>query len=89
MMVEAFKRRLTFIVGTSLTTGQKNTVVWAGIHHKTSPSGGPFGYPDNTYLNRVREELSARNIDKQTVREMKRLNLNSGSITLNGSNVHE
>ena len=40
MLVEAFKRRMSFIVGTSLTTGQKNTVVWAGLHHKTSKYPG-------------------------------------------------
>ena len=44
---------MTFIVGTSLTTGQTNTAVWAGIHHKTSSHGGPFGYPDKTYFSRV------------------------------------
>ena len=29
----AFDRKLTFIIGTSVTTGKKNTVVWNGIHH--------------------------------------------------------
>jgi len=28
------------MVGTSVTTGQQNTVVWGGIHQKTSPHGG-------------------------------------------------
>lgn len=58
-MVEAFKRRLTFKVGTSLTTGQSNVVCWAGIHHKTSPAGGTyhFGWPDPTYFDRVKDEL--------------------------------
>ncbi len=46
MLILAFIRRLTFLVGTSLTTGSKDTVVWAGIHHKTSLSGGAFGFPD-------------------------------------------
>lgn len=63
MLVEAFNRRLTFIVGTSLTTGQTDCVVWAGLHHKTSPHGGQFGYPDMTYLGRVTEELKVRDID--------------------------
>ena len=39
--------------------GRDNTVVWAGIHHKTSQGSGPFGYPDNTYLARVQQELAA------------------------------
>lgn len=43
-----FQRRLTFTVGTSLTTGATNSVIWNGVHHKTSLGGGPtcFGYPD-------------------------------------------
>merc|ERR1711974_510395 len=51
----AFERRLSFVIGTSITTGASNTVVWNGIHHKTNQTGGPtrFGYPDPTYLNRV------------------------------------
>ena len=60
----AFDRRLTFVVGTSVTTGQKNTVIWNGIHHKTNLSGGSnyYGYPDPTYFNRVKEELAAKGV---------------------------
>ncbi len=60
----AFDRRLTFVVGTSVTTGQKNTVIWNGIHHKTSLTGGTnyYGYPDPTYFNRVKEELAAKGV---------------------------
>jgi deltex-like protein len=60
----AFDRKLTFVVGTSVTTGQKNTVVWNGIHHKTNLSGGTnyYGYPDSTYFNRVKEELAAKGV---------------------------
>lgn len=56
----AFERRLTFIVGTSITSGRSNTVVWNGIHHKTNTTGGPprYGYPDPTYLGRVTQELA-------------------------------
>jgi deltex-like protein len=53
LLILSFIRRLSFIVGTSLTTGMTDTVVWSGVHHKTSLSGGTFGYPDNTYLSRV------------------------------------
>ena len=50
----AFDRKLTFVVGTSVTTGQKDTVIWNGIHHKTNLYGGTdyYGYPDPTYFNR-------------------------------------
>lgn len=60
----AFDRRLMFTVGRSVTTGDDNTVVWGGIHHKTSTSGGPtsFGYPDPTYFERVKAELAAKGV---------------------------
>jgi deltex-like protein len=60
----AFDRKLTFVVGTSVTTGQKNTVVWNGIHHKTNLTGGTnyYGYPDPTYFNRVKEELASKGV---------------------------
>lgn len=62
LLVKAFERRHTFIVGTSVTTGRADTVVWSGIHHKTNTHGGSsaFGYPDDTYLNRVTLELADR-----------------------------
>lgn len=44
-------------MGRSVTTGMDNQIVWNGIHHKTSLHGGSasFGYPDPTYLKRVKE----------------------------------
>ncbi|NXX23726.1 DTX3 ligase, partial [Podargus strigoides] len=61
---KAFAQRLTFTVGTSLTTGRPNVITWNDIHHKTNCTGGPqlFGYPDPTYLARVQEELRAKGI---------------------------
>ena len=48
-----------------MTTGLDNQIVWNGIHHKTSLHGGIacFGYPDDTYLKRVKEELAAKGIN--------------------------
>ena len=65
----AFDRKLTFTVGTSATTGRKNTVIWNGIHHKTSLFGGPtnFGYPDQTYFNRVKEELASKGVTQESI----------------------
>jgi deltex-like protein len=40
MLKVCFDRRLTFTVGTSVTSGKTNTTVWSGIHHKTHTSGG-------------------------------------------------
>lgn len=39
MLVEAFKRRLTYTIGRSLSLGTDNATVW-NIHHKTSLDGG-------------------------------------------------
>ena len=47
----AFARGLTFKIGTSLTTGKSNKVVWAGIPHKSKHNGGgAYGFPDASYL---------------------------------------
>ena len=66
-----FDRKLTFTVGTSVTTGRKNTTVWNGVHHKTNLYGGStnFGYPDNTYFNRVKEELAAKGVIQDNIDE--------------------
>jgi deltex-like protein len=66
-----FDRKLTFVVGTSVTTGKRNTTVWNGVHHKTSLYGGPtcFGYPDPTYFNRVKEELAAKGVIQDNIDE--------------------
>jgi len=64
LLVKAFERRHSFIVGTSVTTGATNCVVWSGIHHKTNTHGGAtsFGYPDSTYFNRVKLEMADRGV---------------------------
>jgi len=61
----AFRRRLLFTVGESLTLGLSDCVVWAGIHHKTMVEGGLHGYPDPGYLPRVLQELNERGITDQ------------------------
>jgi len=57
----AWRRGLTFSVGTSLTTGQCNRIVWASIHHKTSLHGGvsKHGFPDPGYFLNCNDELDA------------------------------
>ncbi len=64
LLQEAFRRKLIFTVGRSVTTGRDNTVVWNGIHHKTNLSGGSayFGFPDDTYFERVKLELAMKGI---------------------------
>eukprot|EP00118_Oscarella_pearsei_P010987 m.70327 g.70327 ORF g.70327 m.70327 type:complete len:199 (+) comp35683_c0_seq2:32-628(+) len=63
LLRRAFDARLIFTVGTSCTTGADNQVTWNDIHHKTSLHGGPFGYPDPTYLARVKGELKDKGIE--------------------------
>ncbi|XP_037043756.1 uncharacterized protein LOC119079799 isoform X2 [Bradysia coprophila] len=60
----AWNRRIIFTIGTSLSTGRQNALVW-NIHHKTSQKGGVscHGYPDATYLDRVRAELKGFGIE--------------------------
>ncbi|XP_077983239.1 uncharacterized protein LOC144438082 [Glandiceps talaboti] len=64
LLKRAFDMGLLFTIGKSVTTGQDNCVVWNDVHHKTSKTGGParYGYPDPTYLRRVKEELAAKGI---------------------------
>ncbi|CAK5019323.1 unnamed protein product [Meloidogyne enterolobii] len=67
----AFKRRLIFTVGDSLTTGRKDVPIWNGIHHKTNKEGGPqcYGYPDPGYLSRVKEELAAVGVRSEQLKD--------------------
>lgn len=64
LIKEGFKRRLLFIVGTSVTTGREDCVIW-GVHMKTSLSGGQssYGYPDPTYWDRLEGEMIARGVN--------------------------
>ena len=60
----AFQRRLVFTIGTSVTTGHKNVLVWNDIHHKTSMRrGDTYGYPDPGYLDRVIGELKSKGVE--------------------------
>ncbi|KAM6910900.1 putative E3 ubiquitin-protein ligase DTX2 isoform 2-T2 [Lycodopsis pacificus] len=60
----AWMRRLIFIVGTSSTTGEPDTVVWNGIHHKTEMMSNMsgHGYPDPNYLDNVLSELASQGV---------------------------
>uniref|UniRef100_A0A3B5MNF6 E3 ubiquitin-protein ligase n=1 Tax=Xiphophorus couchianus TaxID=32473 RepID=A0A3B5MNF6_9TELE len=60
----AWMRRLIFTVGTSSTTGEHDTVVWNGIHHKTEMMSNlsGHGYPDPNYLDNVLSELASQGV---------------------------
>ncbi|XP_070575133.1 uncharacterized protein [Ptychodera flava] len=64
LLKRAFKEKVLFTIGRSMTRGKENMVVWNDIHQKTSKTGGTanYGYPDPTYLSRVKEELAAKGI---------------------------
>ncbi|CAM9884632.1 unnamed protein product [Ectocarpus sp. 13 AM-2016] len=64
LLRKSFDQRMTFTVGTSITTGRSNCVIWNGVHHKTNTAGGSssFGYPDPGYFGRVKAELLAKGI---------------------------
>ena len=64
----AFRRRLTFTVGRSLTSGLEGCVTWADIHHKTQQEG-LHGFPDPSYLLRVEEELMERGVTPADIQQ--------------------
>ncbi|TKS83153.1 putative E3 ubiquitin-protein ligase DTX2 [Collichthys lucidus] len=63
----AWMRRLIFTVGTSSTTGEPDTVVWNGIHHKTEMMSNlsGHGYPDPNYLDNVLSELASQGVTEE------------------------
>uniref|UniRef100_A0A1X7TYN7 E3 ubiquitin-protein ligase n=2 Tax=Amphimedon queenslandica TaxID=400682 RepID=A0A1X7TYN7_AMPQE len=63
----AWERRLTFTIGTSVTTGATNTIVWNEIHHKTESTSNHsgHGYPDENYLDNVLAELAAQGVTER------------------------
>ncbi|CAF4029128.1 unnamed protein product [Rotaria magnacalcarata] len=67
LLRRAFDDQHVFTIGKSATRGLDNVVIWNDIHHKTNISGGAehFGYPDPTYLLRVRQELAGKDKKKK------------------------
>ncbi|XP_026184299.1 putative E3 ubiquitin-protein ligase DTX2 isoform X2 [Mastacembelus armatus] len=66
----AWIRRLIFTVGTSSTTGEPDTVVWNGIHHKTEMMSNlsGHGYPDPNYLDNVLSELASQGVTEDCLK---------------------
>lgn len=84
LLIKSFKRKHTFTVGDSVTTGRNNVVVWNSIHHKTNTSGGTlsYGYPDPTYFNRVKLELASKGVELEPTDNIKSIP-KIGSILIN------
>lgn len=68
LLRKAWDRKLTFTIGTSVTTGQQDTVVWNEIHHKTEFGSNisGHGYPDPNYVKNVLAELAAQGITEDS-----------------------
>ncbi|ESN99120.1 hypothetical protein HELRODRAFT_67514, partial [Helobdella robusta] len=71
LLKKAWFRRLTFTIGTSVTTGRANVVVWNEIHHKTEMDNkSGHGYPDPEYLNNVTKELTFHGVVEKDDNEL-------------------
>jgi len=64
LIKKAFLQGVLFVVGTSVTTGASNTVIFGGIHLKTATTGGStnHGYPDKDWLLRLKSECMTKGI---------------------------
>lgn len=54
----AFKRKLIFTIGRSVTTGREDVVTWNDIHHTVSP--------DEQFLDRCLKELEAHGVKQDS-----------------------
>lgn len=81
LLRKAWDRKLTFTIGTSVTTGALNTIVWNEIHHKTESTSNfsGHGYPDPKYLDNVTAELAAQGVEDSDDEE------SDGAASDNGS----
>ena len=68
-MVVAWKRRLTFTIGQSTTTGESDTVTWNEIHHKTELGSNisGHGFPDDKYFDNVLQELAVQGVTEKDI----------------------
>ena len=66
----AWERRLVFTVGTSVTTGCENCVVWNNIHHKTEPHSNTsgHGFPDPNFLKNIKMELAVQGVTEEELK---------------------
>ncbi|XP_041455804.1 E3 ubiquitin-protein ligase DTX1-like [Lytechinus variegatus] len=64
LLIIAWDRRLIFTIGTSVTTGEPNTVVWNEIHHKTEFGSNVtgHGFPDPNYFTNILGELASQGV---------------------------
>jgi deltex-like protein len=67
----AFKRKLLFTVGRSLSSQRDNQVIFQSIHLKTQLKGGKegHGYPDNGYFDRFSDECATKGVVPEMLSE--------------------
>ncbi len=65
ILIHCFREGLLFKLGTSATTGADNVITF-NIHQKTRTDGGEVkhGWPDPTYIDRLKSECAASATDK-------------------------
>eukprot|EP01083_Nonionella_stella_P251910 868608_1 len=65
----AWKRKVLYTVGHSVTRQVNNVIVWAGVHFKTNRYGGVsnYGWPDKTYFARVKDEFKSVGITEDDI----------------------
>ena len=82
MMKLAFERRHNFTTGQSITN-KCFAVIWK-LPHKTSTSGGAFGYPDPEYITKLRNELDKVGITEASVTPLQYIPLGT-TLSIQGS----
>lgn len=62
--------------------GRDNCIVWNGIHHKTNTEGGSsyYGFPDDTYFNRVKIELADKGVVIESLIEVRDASLSTAGM---------
>ncbi|KAH3787017.1 hypothetical protein DPMN_165136 [Dreissena polymorpha] len=71
MLRVAFERKLVFTIGSYRTTRKEDVITWNDIHHKTDHKPNTqFGYPDDTYLDRVTDELKVKGITEDDITQI-------------------
>jgi deltex-like protein len=61
-LMYAWDHGLLFSVGTSMTSGKSNRIVWSSVHQKTSLRGGMHGFPDPNFFSNCNGELDALHV---------------------------
>lgn len=66
--VWAFQHGMMFTIGTSMTTGRSDVVVWStSVPQKSSRyGGGPFGFPDPNYVSQINAALDQLHVPQAT-----------------------